>query len=463
VQRAAFHFAGFVVSRARRQLLRDGCELALIPRYFDLLVLLIERRPEAVHRREIFDRVWSDVVVSDNALNQAVRTLRRALGDDPRQPQFIRTAARHGYQFVYAEVHEVEEVAPARVAVPVTAPLAPRGDGEFDAALAALLSRARGEEPDAQRRDAARTLLEIDAERARRALEERADSALALATLRDARWDVRGGAPVPFLGHTGMWRSGFALARLRLRELWALARRRWLAAVLGGAAAGLVAGMLGGTALWLGPGATGSAGVVLVLAIFGAAVGGLGAVGVAGGLTLGEVTFRAARAPAVVLGGAAGGAAIGALCHGLAALLLQGIFGVNLSAAAGGFEGLVIGAATGLGYALATPRRSGGLATPTGAARLAAAVLAGAICGLATGWLGGNGSFLGAMSLDLLAATFPGSEVGIAPVARLLGEATPGALTRVVVSAWEGFAFATGVILGLTYRPQASDPPPLTN
>ena len=70
VSRAAFHFAGFVVSRARRQLLRDGCELPLIPRYFDLLLLLIERRHEAVHRRELLDRVWSDVVVSDNALNQ---------------------------------------------------------------------------------------------------------------------------------------------------------------------------------------------------------------------------------------------------------------------------------------------------------------------------------------------------------------------------------------------------------
>ncbi len=446
--------------------MRDGCDLALIPRYFDLLVLLLERRPEAVHRREIFDRVWSDVVVSDNALNQAVRTLRRALGDDPRSPTFIRTAARHGYQFVYAEVREIEEVAPAHTAKPVIAAPAPRADGEFDAALAALLSDAVGEESDAQRRDAARTLLELDAERARRALEARAGSALALATLRDARWDVRDGAPVPFLGHTGMWRSGLALARLRLHELWSLARRRWLAAVFGGAAAGLVAGVLGGSALWLGPGATGSAGVMPVLAIFGGVVGGLGAVGVAGGLTLGEVTFRAARAPAVVLGGAAGGAAIGALCHGLAALLLRGIFGVNLSAVAGGFEGLVIGAAIGIGYALATPRLSGGLATPVGAARVAAALLAGAICGLATGWLGANGSFLGAMSLNLLAVAFPGSEVGLAPVARLLGETSPGALTRVVVSAWEGFAFGTGVILGLTYRPIPPGPraqPPLTN
>src|SRR5258705_6287313 len=84
-------------------------EQPLIPRYFDLLVFLIERRHEAVHRRDIFDRVWSDVVVSDSALSQAVRTIRRTLGDDSREPRFIRTVSRHGYRFVYVDVIEEED------------------------------------------------------------------------------------------------------------------------------------------------------------------------------------------------------------------------------------------------------------------------------------------------------------------------------------------------------------------
>lgn len=78
--RPRYRFGGFTVSPARRLLLRSGTEVALIPRYFDLLVLLLERRHVAVHRREILEAVWSDVVVSDGALSQAVRTLRRALG-----------------------------------------------------------------------------------------------------------------------------------------------------------------------------------------------------------------------------------------------------------------------------------------------------------------------------------------------------------------------------------------------
>jgi len=87
----------------------DGVEQPLIPRYFDLLVFLIDHRHEAVHRRDIFDTVWNDVVVSDSALSQAIRTLRRTLGDDSREPRFIRTVSRHGYRFVWSDVVEEED------------------------------------------------------------------------------------------------------------------------------------------------------------------------------------------------------------------------------------------------------------------------------------------------------------------------------------------------------------------
>ena len=113
-----YRFSDFILSPQRRLLLREGREVPLIPRYFDLLLLLIERRREAVHRREIFDRVWGEVMVSDSALSQAVRTIRRTLeDDDPREPRFIRTVSRHGYQFVFPDVIEEQEeegaVAPA--------------------------------------------------------------------------------------------------------------------------------------------------------------------------------------------------------------------------------------------------------------------------------------------------------------------------------------------------------------
>ena len=116
-----YHFNEFVLSPRRRQLLRGGNEQPLIPRYFDLLVFLVEHRHEAVHRRDIFDRVWSDVTVSDSALSQAIRTIRRVLDDDPKEPRYIGTVSRHGYRFVFADVREEDEEEAAPAVVPLGA------------------------------------------------------------------------------------------------------------------------------------------------------------------------------------------------------------------------------------------------------------------------------------------------------------------------------------------------------
>jgi DNA-binding winged helix-turn-helix (wHTH) protein len=185
----AYRFAGFLVSRRRRQLLRQGEVLPLIPKYFDLLVLLLERRPDVVTRRDIFDAVWRDVIVSDGALTQAIRTLRRVLGDDSREPMFIRTVSRHGYSFVFPDVEEGEfEDADT------TRPRA--GDAQFDsgsvdARVALLVGRLRGlpDQPATieERRDVAQQLHALGTESARRAIVAEPGHASALALLRDTR------------------------------------------------------------------------------------------------------------------------------------------------------------------------------------------------------------------------------------------------------------------------------------
>lgn len=135
-----YRFSGFLLSPRRRLLVRDGREVPLIPRYFDLLLLLIERRHEAVHRREIFERVWGDVIVSESALTQAVRTIRRTLDDDSREPRFIRTVSRHGYQFVFDEVFEEADVA-------TTADPAPRAAGTADGPTRRTIGAATPQHP----------------------------------------------------------------------------------------------------------------------------------------------------------------------------------------------------------------------------------------------------------------------------------------------------------------------------
>jgi hypothetical protein len=113
-----------------------------------------------------------------------------------------------------------------------------------------------------------------------------------------------------------------------------------------------------------------------------------------------------------------------------------------------------VGAAVGLGYALATPRREGGMAAPTGSDRLRVALVTGLAGAVAAGLLAATGSHLGAMSLDLTARSFPGSQLTFVPIARLLGEDVPGRVTSIVIGAGEGLFFGCGLAFGLTHRPR---------
>jgi DNA-binding winged helix-turn-helix (wHTH) protein len=447
-----------VLSPSRRVLLRGGREVALIPRYFDLLLLLVERRPEAVSRREIFDAVWSDVVVSDGALSQAVRTLRRALGDDPREPTFIRTLPRHGYRFVHPGVSEQPDTEPlpegplpsADRASAASIPASSGGDA-FAPQLERLL--APGPLDSEERRAAAEALHALGTREALRRLDRLPGHARARALLRETRWDAAEAGAVPVLGGPDPVATTFFLLWLRLRRSLRLAGGRWAPPAAGGALAGLVAGLIGGLALRLGPGSLASDTVPIVLAFVGLAIGGLGAIGVGAGLAAAEVLVRSFRGVALVALGAAGGGLIGAGTHLLGDWTIRGLFGRDLSPVAGGLEGLVLGAAAGLGYALATAGVAG-MATPHGWARARALLATGLCCALAAATLAATGSYLGAMSLDFVARAFPGSQVGLAPLSRLLGEQDAGLRTRLVISSWEGLLFGAGLVLGLTRRPR---------
>jgi DNA-binding winged helix-turn-helix (wHTH) protein len=451
-----FRFGPFLVSPAHRSLRRDDAEVPLIPRYFDLLLLLVVERHRVVGRQEIFDRVWADVVVSDGALSQAVRTIRRILGDDPRAPQFIRTVSRHGYQFVGDGVREEPDVgampSPAdRPVAPPIPPVAPR-----DLLLDRLLRRPPfGEATEEERREAAEQLHAIGTAEALRGLDALPGHAEARALLRDARWDVPGAGPVPLLGAPGSITSIGHVVRLRFGRAARHASNRWGTAALGGTVAGLVAGSIGGVSLWLVPESQAAPGVVVALAIVGAIAGAIGAAGVGAGLAAAEALARSARPLALTLCGAAGGAAAGLIAHALARSMLAGMFGRDIEGIGGWFEGLALGAAAGLGYARSTALvPGGGLAGPRGAARTRTTLFTGVACAAVAVLLAMTDHNLVGSSLDLMAAAFEGSDVGLAPLARLLGEETLRPVTRTLVGAFEGLLFGVGLAFGLTHRPR---------
>lgn len=92
-------FGEFVFDSDTREVVRGGQPLAISPKTFALLDLLLECRPNAVSRAAIRSRLWPDVHVSEANLANLVVELRSALGDDARRPRVIRTVPRFGYSF----------------------------------------------------------------------------------------------------------------------------------------------------------------------------------------------------------------------------------------------------------------------------------------------------------------------------------------------------------------------------
>ena len=74
-----------------------------------LLLCLAERAGEVVSIDELLDAAWADVTVTPDSVYQAVTSLRRVLGDDPKQPAYIATVPRLGYRMVAAVSPWVEE------------------------------------------------------------------------------------------------------------------------------------------------------------------------------------------------------------------------------------------------------------------------------------------------------------------------------------------------------------------
>jgi DNA-binding winged helix-turn-helix (wHTH) protein len=452
-----YRFDNFILSPRRRLLVRDGLELPLIPRYFDLLVFLVERRHEAVHRREIFERVWSDVVVSDSALSQAIRTLRRTLGEQSREPRFIRTVSRHGYRFVFTDVVEEDDhqELPQRTSSASSEVIGSETSGDpFGPLLDAVTRVPRNESEEQDRREAAELLHALGTAEALRRLGTQPGHAAARALLRDTRWDSPQAENVPVLGSPAPLAVTRELIASRLRRAARAITVRWVSAALGGGVAGMLAGAAGGLLLAAAPGSAEPVAVVPVLALIGGACGAIGGAGVAAGLSVAEAVARSMRGVALIGGAALGGALVGWAVQWLARWSLLAIVGIRVETG-GGVEGLIIGASAGLGYAIGTSRVESGLAAPRGAQRLRAAALTALLCGAGALTLTLAGRPLVGGTLHEIARQARGSQITLTPLARLIGEPDFGPVSQRLLGTGEGAVFGFGLALGLTRRPSS--------
>jgi transcriptional activator of cad operon len=90
------------VDPASGQISRNGSSATVETRTLRLLLFLADHPGETVSIEDLLNHVWPDVTVSQDSVYQAVASLRRLLGDDPKQPAYITTVPRLGYRMVAA-------------------------------------------------------------------------------------------------------------------------------------------------------------------------------------------------------------------------------------------------------------------------------------------------------------------------------------------------------------------------
>ncbi|MCP5144517.1 MAG: winged helix-turn-helix domain-containing protein [Gammaproteobacteria bacterium] len=95
-----YHFGGFRLDADQRLLFDpEGRPLNISTRAFDCLLILIENRGQTLSKNRLMSAVWRNQIVEENNLNQAIFSIRKALGDSKADSQFVRTVQGQGYCF----------------------------------------------------------------------------------------------------------------------------------------------------------------------------------------------------------------------------------------------------------------------------------------------------------------------------------------------------------------------------
>jgi TolB-like protein/Tfp pilus assembly protein PilF len=95
-----YEFGPFRVDADERQLVRNGEPVPLTPKVFDILLALLQNSGHVLTKDEVMKIVWPDASVEEGNLARNISTLRGALGEKPRENQYIETIPWRGYRFV---------------------------------------------------------------------------------------------------------------------------------------------------------------------------------------------------------------------------------------------------------------------------------------------------------------------------------------------------------------------------
>src|SRR5688500_6223201 len=105
-QKYFFEFGEYRLNPAEHRMMRVGEEMALTPKVFETLRLLVENGGHFLEKDRLMEMLWADAFVEEGNLADNVSKIRQALGDSRKAPKFIETVSGRGYRFI-AKVEKV--------------------------------------------------------------------------------------------------------------------------------------------------------------------------------------------------------------------------------------------------------------------------------------------------------------------------------------------------------------------
>ncbi len=123
-------FGDFAVDREDERLIGPDGPVKIGNKAFQVLAQLIDHQGKLLTKDALFSSVWDGTVVSESSLTSVIKELRRALGDDPREPRYIESVYGRGYRLIPAieTEQQAERAAPAAApAIEAALPAMPAG------------------------------------------------------------------------------------------------------------------------------------------------------------------------------------------------------------------------------------------------------------------------------------------------------------------------------------------------
>ena len=111
-----YQFGPYVLDRERTTLTKDGQDLLLPPKLFELLAVLVCSRGDVVTKDQLLEALWPDAFVEESNLTQSIFSLRKRLGKTSEDEDYIQTVPRRGYRLRVPVTEAVTASSPARTA-----------------------------------------------------------------------------------------------------------------------------------------------------------------------------------------------------------------------------------------------------------------------------------------------------------------------------------------------------------